>query len=512
METRKNQTAHDNSFSNNNLRRTVKLLFVLLLPVIVFVSLPYKELNKTISGNILDETQCSKTCRIRFVQSTPENVSFTTLNSSYSTYTVWNSLISNSKKELILAAYKTSLRGEHVLNYDYSQLYSNQVNVLNVISSIILCQGSKIHDAVLQAGLKRKVLIRMIENYPPKDKGDNEDGISFAKLGIINRRTLNLENSLGGGKMHTKFIISDSEHFYLGSANLDWRSLNQKLELGVIVENCSCLAKDLLNIFEKYWEVAGSKYKSGDVEHLPKYPESDQSTVVYNRQRPLTVSSAHVEVYMAASPRSLNGSGREWDLLAILNAIENARKFLYIEVMDYFPMFVYHSPRRYWPTIDNSLRRAILRGVQVKILTAAIHFPEYSLRFLSSLEVLNKINYSSIEVKIFKVPTDVDMQHIMVRERRMHTKFLVTDTVAIIGTSNWSGDYFDGGTTGVAFILNQTKVPLEKRCFVEDLRHIFISHWSSDYTHDVRDYERDCLQTKTGSYCEAEKDLSLLEL
>lgn len=45
--------------------------------------------------------------------------------------------------------------------------------------------------------------------------------------GTIKMRSLNLRQVLGHGTMHTKFIISDSEHFYIGSANLDWRSLNQ---------------------------------------------------------------------------------------------------------------------------------------------------------------------------------------------------------------------------------------------------------------------------------------------
>ncbi|VDN93999.1 unnamed protein product [Brugia pahangi] len=463
-----------------------------MLPVAFLFDFSCEELKKqAIHGNFLNETECSQTCRIKLVQSTPDNLTFTTVTRLHSTYSAWNSLIKNSKK-LILAAYKTSPRGEHVLNDDYCQWHSNQ--------------GSKIYDALVEAGLKRKIRIRMIENYPPKDKGDNENGINLqnsnvdmCQINVISRRSLNLDYLLGGAKMHTKFIKSDFEHFYLGSANLDWRSLNQKLELGIIIGNCLCLAKDLSNIFEKCWEIASDKYKA------------------YNQQRPLSISNEHVlaDVYIAASPRSLNDLERDWDLFSILNAVEKATKFLYVEVMDYFPMFIYNLPRRYWPVIDNAIRRAILRGVKVKILTAAIHLPEYSLRFHSSLETLNRINDSSIEVRILKVPTDVNMQNIMKRERRMHTfchRYYNCDWSCIVGTSNWSGDYFDEGTTGVALVLNQTKVSLEKRHFIRDLRYIFLSHWSSNYTHDVLDYERECLQTTTGNYYEAEKDPSLLAL
>ncbi|RCN52539.1 phospholipase D domain protein [Ancylostoma caninum] len=45
--------------------------------------------------------------------------------------------------------------------------------------------------------------------------------------GAVHRHSINIEKVLGKGKMHSKFVISDNRHFYLGSANLDWRSLTQ---------------------------------------------------------------------------------------------------------------------------------------------------------------------------------------------------------------------------------------------------------------------------------------------
>ncbi|VIO86373.1 Uncharacterized protein BM_BM6716, partial [Brugia malayi] len=387
--------------------------------------------------------------RIKLVQSTPDNLTFTTVTRLHSTYSAWNSLIKNSEKELILVAYKTSLRGEHVLNDDYCQWHSNQ--------------GSKIYDALVEAGLKRKIRIRMIENYPPKDKGDNEDGINLAKAGVISRCSL----------------------------NLDYLSLNQVL------------------FFEKYFHIRDNRREGEREQSFDKYKSNNNEHVladVYIDLRYLSLEHRRIGLkkktavylkHLKASPRSLNDLDRNWDLFSILNAVEKAKKFLYVEVMDYFPI--------YWPVVDNAIRRAILRGVEVKILTAAIHFSEYSLRFLSSLETLNRINDSSIEVRILKVPTDVNMQNIMKREQRMHTKFLVTDTVAVIGTSNWSGDYFDGGTMGAAFVLNQTKVSLEKRHFIRNLIYIYfyLTGWSLSVL------EFGCI---IKNYCEAEKDPSLLAL
>lgn len=48
---------------------------------------------------------------------------------------------------------------------------------------------------------------------------------------------------------------------------------------------------------------------------------------------------------------------------------------------------------RYWPVIDDALRRAVIeRGVEVKLLAAALHFVPQTLRFLKSLESLNGMN------------------------------------------------------------------------------------------------------------------------
>lgn len=94
---------------------------------------------------------------------------------------------------------------------------------------------------------------------------------------------------------------------------------------------------------------------------------------------------------MKASPQSMNCPGRSWDLTDIVEAIRGARRRIHVNVMDYFPMFLYTQNRRYWPHIDNAIREAIMRGVNVRIIAAALHFPATGLRFLKSLEMLGEI-------------------------------------------------------------------------------------------------------------------------
>lgn len=63
-------------------------------------------------------------------------------------------------------------------------------------------------------------------------------------------RNLNFAGLLGGGVLHTKLWLIDRTHVYVGSANMDWRSLSQVKELGLIALNCSCLANDYAKIFD----------------------------------------------------------------------------------------------------------------------------------------------------------------------------------------------------------------------------------------------------------------------
>ena len=196
--------------------------------------------------------------------------------------------------------------------------------------------------------------------------------ITTKYLGVLSRRTLNLKNLFGSGAMHSKFLIADQTDFYLGSANLDWRSLNQKMELGILVTNCACLTQDLTNIFNNYWH-------SSNAESIERYNEIQrrQAPALYNMQNPLSIemSGIKTEVYLAVcckssviivsdtifkfvlninklftsfkvSPKSKENPSRTWDLDAVIHEISRSNKYLYIHVMDYFPMFIYSQNKK----------------------------------------------------------------------------------------------------------------------------------------------------------------------
>jgi len=281
--------------------------------------------------------------------------------------------------------------------------------------------------------------------------------------------------------MHSKFLISDDRHFYLGSANFDLRSLNQKMELGVHVENCPCLADDL--------KVLYNSYRTLDFD----------APSLTSKLNPLLIRVGDVdtEVYLGASPRQLSSTKRDWDLDAIVDMIDAAKYRLDINVMDYVPMYVYNKEPIFWPIIDDALRRAVVeRGVRIRFLTAALHFTSESLHALKSLYIAGQSiddNGGRVEVKILNVPAITDSQKAFARERRTHRKFVVNDDSLLIGTSNWSGDYF-ANTTGVAIVMRQKD---KRKPLIDQARQLFERDWKSIYVTELNEYMERCYDRKT---------------
>ncbi|CAI4220569.1 unnamed protein product [Auanema sp. JU1783] len=195
-------------------------------------------------------------------------------------------------------------------------------------------------------------------------------------------------------------------------------------------------------------------------------------------------------------------SKRTWDLDAIVTSINNATTTLDIHVMDYFPAFIYKKPSEYFPVIDNAIRNAIIRKVKIRIITSALHYPELGIRYMKSLQSLNGAKDYNIQIRIITIPR-THLNGLLSRERRSHIKFLVTDRTVVIGTSNWSGDYFTGGTTGEAVVVNQNK---QKKTIVHQMKKIFDRDWNGPYSHNLEDYYENCVLRRTAIFCEVDKD------
>jgi len=137
--------------------------------------------------------------------------------------------------------------------------------------------GQNLFSALINANKQRNVTIRIVQNNPSAYMPANDTSY-LQSIGAASVRSINWPSLFDGfgsflslqtvfpdatiysryGILHTKFMVVDNKHFYLGSANFDWRSMAQVKELGTTVKNCAPFATDLDKIFEMYWQLAVS--------------------------------------------------------------------------------------------------------------------------------------------------------------------------------------------------------------------------------------------------------------
>ena len=211
-----------------------------------------------------------------------------------------------------------------------------------------------------------------------------------------------MEQLVGAGILHTKLIINNYDSIYLGSANMDWRSLTLVKELGLHFTHCPTVAEDLMKIFDSYFVTA-----LPDSEIPPVWP-SNLSTS-FNMENPLqiTLSGIPSQMYFSVSPPEFLTAGRTGDIDAILDVISKAKEYVHIAVMDFVPGFLYTSYFQYWPIINDKLiSRATNDKIEVKLLISDWQYTPYEQRlFLVSLNEIK--NISGIQIKQFKFPPPV---------------------------------------------------------------------------------------------------------
>ena len=154
--------------------------------------------------------------------------------------------------------------------------------------------------------------------------------------------------------------------------------------------------------------------------------------------------------------------------------------------MDYFPIYLYKRPTTFWPVIDNALRKAAIeRKVHVRLLASHWNHTRASMGlFLKSLSSLSdeRILKGSVETRLFTVPSFTPIEREIPFARVNHNKYMVTDQVAYIGTSNWSADYFVS-TGGVGITLSTTSK--NETNLHNQLKSIFERDWNSKYSQVV---------------------------
>ncbi|XP_041827494.1 5'-3' exonuclease PLD4 [Melanotaenia boesemani] len=458
---------HDNYVSSKGRSTSCVALVVVLgcltvlgivLAIAVLERPPPPKDHETLPGDVGERNVFTDQCSMALVESIPQHLEYKS-NATFGIPLdqVWKDLISMATEQVEVASFYWTLTGEDI-----------NINSSSDISGRDILKG-------LEELPSRNVTVRVVTSVPTVRT--NSTDLNILKQKGVQVRRVNFGH-LTKGVLHSKFWIVDRKHVFIGSANMDWRALTQVKELGVVVYNCSSLAKDLHKIFLSYWEM-GHPNSS-----LPQpWPAKFDTTI--NKHHPLLVKADNTSssLYLAGSPPSFCPPSRTQDLEAILSSISEAEHFVDVAVMEYSPTTCFDKPQRYWPFIDDAIRTAAFeKMVKIRMLISCGRDSDPAmLPFLLSLASIASPHHNiDIQIKLYIIP--VGNQSNIPFSRVNHNKYMVTDKVAYIGTSNWSGDYFLT-TAGVSLVVSQhTSHPAwGTKTLHSQLKEVFDRDWTSEF-------------------------------
>ncbi|MFC1522153.1 phospholipase D-like domain-containing protein [Elusimicrobiota bacterium] len=308
----------------------------------------------------------------------------------------------------------------------------------------------KVFDELRKAG-ERGVRVRVL--LEKKFEKVSKDGIALLKtFPNLELRIFNVSKMKRDGILHAKYFLVDGKGAFVGSQNLDWRSLTHIHELGLKITD-SGVVKDLAAVFEHDWKAAeliaaGKKVKG------------------INRRRPK--APADRRAYLVASPYKFNPKGIADSETTLTRLLARAENDIEIQLLDYKPLT---RKKRFYSPIDNALRLAATRGVKIKLLVSHWNTKAPYIDHLKSLHVI-----PNIEVHVATIPEA--KQGPIPFSRVLHSKTLVIDGKTLwLGTSNWSGGYLDN-SRNVEVVVNDEALAAKVHELYSDL-------WNSRYTEPI---------------------------
>lgn len=252
-----------------------------------------------------------------------------------------------------------------------------------------------------------------------------------------------------GGILHAKYFVVDRREAYVGSQNFDWRSLEHIQEMGVRVRKPD-LASQLDDLFSADWDVTGGA------------PPTRWAQAWHG-------APATSGVFLGMSPTGYLPNEATWDLPLLLGWIDGAKRNIDIQVLTYKPAMRDGSP---FVALDDALRRAMSRGVRVRLLVSSWGQKDEGLRALASAMT------PPSEVRIITIPAfskgDIPFGRVA------HAKYAIVDgRQSWVGTSNWEGDYFEKSRNVSVFVTTEP--------FATRLDGVFDDGWSGAYATKLRE-------------------------
>ncbi|XP_038146636.1 inactive phospholipase D5 isoform X1 [Cyprinodon tularosa] len=402
----------------------------------------------------ITEENCSRDCRIVVVENIPDDFS----------------LHMDGRHHIPLSvAFQTLLEQAKLSVEVVSSVWD--LNAWDVEpTSSAAAQGQLLFQRLLRLksrGVKLKIASSLTNSSELKSLAAHNAQVHFVNMTALTK-----------GGLHSSFWIVDRTHIYIGSAEMDWRSLSKRKELGVVVYNCSCLALDLHRVFSFYWQLH-------DRDYIPSI-WSKRVTALYGKHQALELqlNATPATAYLSTSPELFCPKDRTRDLDAIYQVIQSAKTFIYISVTDYLPLLERSSRgtfvTRYWSTIDELIREAVmLRRVKVRLLISFWKKTHpLTFNFVTSLKSLcMQLHNCSLEVKFFSHKEQNDDFQLGLN----HNKYMVTDNAVYLGNHDWVGSDF-AINAGVGLVVRMKDSAKDRGATIlEHIKSSFERDWRSRY-------------------------------
>lgn len=317
--------------------------------------------------------------------------------------------------------------------------------------------GEPLEDIILaiekaaKRGVKIRIIVekKMAKAYPETlERLKKNHNTKVRVIDIFNKN---------GGVQHSKYFIIDRKDVFIGSQNFDWRAIKHIHEIGLRIRHKK-YAKLMTELFDMDWRQS----KTG------KFEESDSEQKIQRFSMGKTDNEL-IEFKATASPPNNIPPGFLSDLSEIVKTIDNAKNSVYAQLLSYSL-----SARNniYFGELDNALRRAAIRGVDVRLLISDWCQKKYEMPFLKSLSVI-----PNISVKLSTIPEWTGGY--IPFSRVEHCKFMVVDdSITWVGSSNWKRDYFYS-SRNIGIIVKNKKIN-------ETMKNIFLKSWDGPYSWQVK--------------------------
>jgi phosphatidylserine/phosphatidylglycerophosphate/cardiolipin synthase-like enzyme len=305
----------------------------------------------------------------------------------------------------------------------------------------------------LEAAGRRGVKIRFLLDQ--KGIGLSEPA-TLARLRAIPNlelRVLDYAQLTGNGILHAKYLAVDRKAAFIGSQNFDWRSFSHIHETGLLVTDPVVVAQ-VQAVFEQDWQaqtLLAAKLA------VPRAPAALAPAMP-------GIGGAQ----LLASPAAYNPPGVA-DSEAMLPALlATAQREVRIQLLDYAPLgYGPGATRPYYGVIDTALRAAAARGVTIKLMVSNWNTEQPAIAYLKSLALV-----PNVQVRIVTLPAASSGP--IPFARVIHSKTMSIDgALAWVGTSNWSGGYFDKS--------RNLELVLRNEAMAQRLAALHEQTWSSAY-------------------------------